>query len=63
MPLTRAQGAFAGNEEPSLDELLGEPIIRRLMARDRIDEASIRQLAAIIIRELREAREPGSTGN
>jgi len=48
---TRAQGAYADNDEPSLDEILSEPIIRRLMARDGSDEACIRQLAAIVIRE------------
>ena len=60
MPFSRSRGPYAGNQEPSLDELLSEPIIRRLMARDGIDEASIRQLAATVVRELREAREiPG----
>lgn len=61
MPFSRSRrGPYAGNQEPSLDEILSEPIIRRLMARDGIDEASIRQLAATVVRELREAREiPG----
>jgi hypothetical protein len=31
--------------EPTLDELLADPIIRMLMARDGVSEAAIRQLA------------------
>jgi hypothetical protein len=34
------------NEEPSLDDLLAEPIVRLVMARDHVDEAAIRRLAA-----------------
>jgi hypothetical protein len=31
-------------DEPTLDQLLAEPIVQQLMRRDRTDEASIRQL-------------------
>jgi len=30
--------------EPTLDQLLAEPIVQQLMRRDRIDEATIRHL-------------------
>lgn len=39
--------AIAGKralEEPSLDQLFAEPIVKQLMDRDRIDEATIRRL-------------------
>src|SRR5258708_34750283 len=32
------------SEEPTLDQLLAEPIVRLLMRRDRTDEATIRRL-------------------
>jgi hypothetical protein len=31
-------------DEPTLDQLLAEPIVQQLMRRDGIDEAAIRQL-------------------
>jgi hypothetical protein len=31
-------------DEPTVDQLLAEPIVQQLMRRDRTDEASIRQL-------------------
>lgn len=53
MPFRCAKGLpFSENEEPSLDELLAEPIVRLVMARDRVDEVRIRQLAA----QVREGR-------
>jgi len=33
-----------GFAEPTLDQLLAEPMVRQLMRRDRIDEATIRRL-------------------
>ena len=36
------------NWEPTLDELLGEPIIRQLMARDGVTEPAMRSLASRI---------------
>jgi hypothetical protein len=41
---------FTLNEEPSLDELLSEPIIRLLMARDGVDEEIVRRLAGDVCR-------------
>lgn len=35
---------FRGNREPSLDEILAEPIVHTIMQRDGADEALIRQL-------------------
>src|ERR1700722_17239431 len=32
------------SDEPTLDQLLAEPIVQQLMRRDRIDEATIRHL-------------------
>jgi hypothetical protein len=45
-PFLCARGAFTGNEEPSLDEILAEPIVRLVMARDRVSEAEVRRIAA-----------------
>jgi hypothetical protein len=44
--------------EPTLDQLLAEPIVQQLMRRDRIDEASIRHL----LQETAAAR-PGSSNS
>ena len=48
MPFRCANGRYSHNEEPSLDEILAEPIVRLLMARDGVDEADLRRL----VREL-----------
>jgi hypothetical protein len=34
----------SASDEPTLDQLLAEPIVRQLMRRDRIDAATIRHL-------------------
>jgi hypothetical protein len=42
-----ARRAMAGKralDEPRLDQLFAEPIVKQLMHRDRIDEATIRRL-------------------
>jgi hypothetical protein len=41
--------------EPPIDEILAEPVIRLLMARDGVDDARIRRLLAEIARRRREA--------
>jgi hypothetical protein len=41
-----ATGGFTKNEEPSLDELLGEPAVRLMMASDRIEEEHVRRVAS-----------------
>ena len=48
---TRNGGATLGaasarppSDEPTLDQLLAEPIVQRLMRRDQTDEATIRRL-------------------
>ena len=48
VPFRCASGSYARNEEPSLDEILAEPIVRLLMLRDRVDESALRRLAAHI---------------
>ena len=40
--------------DPPVDELLSEPVIRLLMARDGVDEARLRRLLAEIERRRRE---------
>lgn len=35
---------FRGNREPSLDEILAEPIVKTVMKRDQIDEDTVRAL-------------------
>jgi hypothetical protein len=39
-----AAPACSRSGEPTLDQLLAEPIVQQLMRRDRIDEATIRHL-------------------
>jgi hypothetical protein len=41
-----ARGAWSKNEEPSLDELLAEPAVQLVMAKDGWEDAKIRRLAA-----------------
>jgi hypothetical protein len=53
MPFQCARGPYSKNEEPTLDELLAEPAVRLVMARDRVDEAEVRR----IVVETRERRE------
>ena len=51
------------NWEPTLDELLGEPIIRQLMARDGVTEPAMRSLASRIGERGGSASEPGETAS
>ena len=44
MPFSAVHGAFTHNEEPSLDQILNEPIIRLLMARDGVEVETLRAL-------------------
>jgi hypothetical protein len=46
--------------EPSLEEILAEPIVRRLMARDRVDEPGLRRLAGEVRRRI-ETRAQGAS--
>ena len=46
MPFRCARGAYIRNEEPTLEELLAEPIVRLVMARDGVQPAEVRRLAA-----------------
>jgi hypothetical protein len=47
MPFSAAHGDYTRNEEPSLDEILNEPIIRLLMARDGVEVKTLRALLLI----------------
>jgi hypothetical protein len=40
--------------EPTLDELLAEPVVRLVMARDRVDEVLGRELAGKVADQIRE---------
>jgi hypothetical protein len=51
MPFHCARGIYTRNEEPSLEELLADPIVRLVMARDRVKEADVRRLARAAARE------------
>jgi len=51
MPFQWARGVYTRNEEPSLEDLLAEPIVRLVMARDRVKEADVRRLARAAARE------------
>jgi hypothetical protein len=59
MPFRCASGEFTKNQEPTLDALLGEPIMRLVMARDGVSEAEIRTIAA----EARANIDAGETGD
>jgi len=39
---------YLGNDEPSLDDLLGDEVLKRLMARDGVAADQVRQLAGHI---------------
>ena len=52
MPLKRARGAWAKNEERSFDELLAKPAVRLMMAKDRVKETEVSR----IISEMRYRR-------
>jgi len=54
-----ARGAYSKNEEPTLDELLAEPTVRLVMARDRVDEAEVRRIAAETRERLERYRRAG----
>lgn len=44
----RKASHYLGNDEPSLDELLGDEVIRRVMARDGVQPDHVRALASFI---------------
>ena len=59
----RTASAQPPSDEPTLDQLLAEPIVRQLMLSDRTDEATIRHLvqAAAAARLASQARDGSST--
>src|SRR3954447_9775577 len=44
MPFRCARGLWSRNEEPSIGEVLSDPVVRTMMARDGVDEAEVRRL-------------------
>jgi len=44
MPFRCARGLWSKNEEPSIGEILSNPVVRAMMARDGVDEAEVRRL-------------------
>ncbi len=50
----------SGYREPTLDELLAEPSVRLLMARDGVDEAVLRKIAKEARARLRESTVPAA---
>jgi hypothetical protein len=44
MPFRCARGLWSKNEEPSIGEILSNPVVRTMMARDGVDEAEVRRL-------------------
>jgi hypothetical protein len=44
MPFRCTDGPYTNNEEPSLDDLLADPMVKLLMARDGAEEATVRLL-------------------
>ena len=57
MPFRCTDGPYINNEEPSLDELLGEPMVRLLMARDGAEETTVRLLAKAALSSPAHSRE------
>lgn len=49
---------YLGNREPPLDEVLDDPIVRLVMARDRLPPEKVRDHVEAIRCRLREHREP-----
>jgi hypothetical protein len=50
----------SGYREPTLDEMLAEPSVRMLMARDGVDEAVLRKIASEVRARLRKPAVQGS---
>jgi hypothetical protein len=59
MPFRCTDGPYINNEEPSLDELLAEPMVQLLMARDGIEEATVRLLAKALLNNPARGHERG----
>ena len=51
-----------GGTEPSLDEVLCDPMIHLLMKRDRVDEDDLLHLIAVVRRGLAASSEAGEAG-
>jgi len=46
MPFQCARGPFSHNEEPTLEQMLSDDIVKLVMARDRMTADAMRQLAS-----------------
>ena len=50
---------YLGNREPALDEVLDDPIVRLVMARDRLPPEEVRAHVEAVAARLGWRREPG----
>lgn len=46
MAMSKSRKAWDGSEEPSLDEILDDPVMQQLMNRDRVEPAMLLNLVA-----------------
>jgi hypothetical protein len=60
VPFRCALGAYTHNEEPSLDELLAEPIVQLVMKRDGLTEDEVRAIVDVRRRTARKRPEERS---
>jgi hypothetical protein len=51
--------SYLGNREPPLDELFEDPIVRLVMARDRLLPDDVKAYVEAAIRRLRREKRPG----
>ena len=56
MPFRAAKGSYTHNEEPSLDQILNDPIVHLLMARDGVQADTLRALLIAAARFRRQVR-------
>ena len=54
MPFQCARGPFTSNEEPPLEEMLRDDVLRLVMERDVVSPETLRRLAAQVRKQLRE---------
>ena len=59
--LFRNASTYCG--EPTLDELLADPLVRLVMSRDRVDEAFVREIAGMVADRIRETASRVNAGH
>jgi hypothetical protein len=50
--------SYLGNREPPLDEVLDDPIVRLVMARDRLMPDDVKAYVDAVVRRLRREKRP-----